>query len=461
MEPITFRCSACNQVLKVSAEKAGRKVKCNKCSAAITVPAAGTPAPEPAPAPAKTQADDDEGGTYTLKDAMDNPPAVETKKPSEDEDEDEDFDEDEDEDPAKLDQLLPKMEGPGRQAAPKQRTLLEPERWLKVRLGIFLVSCGIWTMLFALVLRQVPLILGLFNPPEYASLAMRYHDPKQASAILGGGGPEDVELSRAEFLIGLTTGSDSLQAGLWMARVAQIFVLIQGLVMLTGYVFCMAVPPRFGTRGLAISLIALGGTNLVFGVVFRLLPYCGVMDYAIIPVAVPEVVLVGANAERTIPLIVVNTSLPFLDFALAPFIVGAYFAEPILFCVFLRAVALSMKDDVFEEQTFGLVRLGLGTAFIYLCYLMCTLTGTSDVLLWLLRVLYILATCFFMGQLIWFAIVFLRVPALIDKQIDLAEIGKNKPAEDEEEGEVEDEYVAEADKQKKKRPRDEDEDEED
>src|SRR6266542_1841179 len=369
MEPITFRCTACNQVLKVSADKAGRQVKCNKCGAAVTVPAPEVAAPKPAPTPAKAQADDEEeGGTYAIKDVIVKPPPEETKKRSKDEDEEEDEDEydEDDEDARQKLQLMPKIEGPGRQAAARRRSLLEPEKWLKVRRGIFLVSCGIWTLLGALVLRQVPLIIGLFQAPEYAALAMRYQDPSFAASVLGGRAAEDVALSRAEFLIALTTGSDSVQAGLWLARAAQFFVLVGGVVLLIGYFICLPVPQRFGTRGLVHSLIVLGSVNLIFGIVFKLLPYFGVMDYVIIPVAVPEVGLVNANLGRMTPLNLFHSPLPFLDFALAPFILGAYYAEPILFCLFLRAVSLSMKDEVFEEQTKSLVRLGLGTGFIHL-----------------------------------------------------------------------------------------------
>jgi hypothetical protein len=462
MEPITFRCSACNQVLKVSAEKAGRKVKCNKCNAAVTVPAAEAAAPQPAPepAPAKAKTDDDEGGTYVLKDVIASPPPVEAKKSDEDED-DEEYDEDED-GPRKI-ELMPKLEGPGRRAAAKQRALLEPEKWQKVQLGIFIVACGIWAMLGAFVLRQVPPILGIFNPPEYAELAKRWQITRNAGDQPV---PENIELSRAEFLIALTTGSDSMSIGLILARVAQVLAVLAGITMLVGYIICLPVPRRFGTHGLIISLITLGGINLIFGIVFKLLPYCGIMDYAIIPVAVPECVLVGATIERTVPLNVVHSALPFFDFALAPFILGAYFAEPILFCMFLRAVAQSMKDEVFEEQTKSLVRLALGTVFIHLSYLMCSISGTSEVVVWLLRVLYTLWACFFVGQLIWFALVFMKVPAMIEKEIDVSEIGQGKPFEKEDEDEDEAQEDGEADTEakakprKKKRARDEDEDEE-
>src|SRR4051794_24472962 len=64
-ELITFKCTKCQHVLKIGAEKAGRKAKCPKCGQAVTIPGANA-APEP---PAKKPDDDEEdGGAYGLAD---------------------------------------------------------------------------------------------------------------------------------------------------------------------------------------------------------------------------------------------------------------------------------------------------------------------------------------------------------------------------------------------------------
>jgi hypothetical protein len=71
MEVITFRCSSCNQGLKVPADTAGRRVKCTKCGTALTIPAASQPntpganvaaAPAPAKKPWADDDEDDSGG---------------------------------------------------------------------------------------------------------------------------------------------------------------------------------------------------------------------------------------------------------------------------------------------------------------------------------------------------------------------------------------------------------------
>src|SRR4051812_32709587 len=55
METITFGCPTCKHTLKVGADKAGRRAKCNKCGNPLTIPAAAAvvvAAPPPIPQPA-------------------------------------------------------------------------------------------------------------------------------------------------------------------------------------------------------------------------------------------------------------------------------------------------------------------------------------------------------------------------------------------------------------------------
>src|SRR5262249_2746299 len=64
MEVISFRCTSCQQTLKVKAEYAGRKPKCKKCGTDLTVPKNDSEAEKvtPAPAPKKSPFDDEEDG---------------------------------------------------------------------------------------------------------------------------------------------------------------------------------------------------------------------------------------------------------------------------------------------------------------------------------------------------------------------------------------------------------------
>lgn len=70
MSVITFQCYACNQVLQVDADKAGRKAKCSQCSTLLTIPALtvdavveGVAAPLPAAPPPVSRPPDAAAGS--------------------------------------------------------------------------------------------------------------------------------------------------------------------------------------------------------------------------------------------------------------------------------------------------------------------------------------------------------------------------------------------------------------
>ncbi len=426
MELITFRCSACKQVLKIGADKAGRKAKC-KCGAELTIPTSSEPeAPAPAPAaaaPVKAAAvdDDDEGGSYGLSEAFDKPkPQEEKKKRGKEEDDGKGKagrkkgkkgDDEEEAKPAEK-----KGEGLKRARGPTARFLLNPEAWRKVQVGLRIIAVGLWIWLGAYLLHKVPVVMGLFSDSDYAKVSMRWRDPKLYTKIAGVR-PDEAELNEAGFLVGVVTGDEGVNAGLWMMRISGILAVLGWLVLLAGYGVCLAVPPRFGTRSLVMALLGLGGLNLLLTLVFRLLPLVGAMDYALIPVTVPEVAMSNANLDRTVPLNVLWSSVPMLEFIGALFVLLAYFLEPILLATFLRAVALSMRNEVLEPRARSMMTLGLGVAFSQLAYLMIGVTGTSDVLLWVIRAVYALGMGFFAGMMAWYALVCTQVPKMIEKEL--------------------------------------------
>jgi hypothetical protein len=62
---ISFRCSSCNQALKVGADKAGRKVRCVKCKSIMVIPADTKLLPEPETASAPHEPAQDEANIET------------------------------------------------------------------------------------------------------------------------------------------------------------------------------------------------------------------------------------------------------------------------------------------------------------------------------------------------------------------------------------------------------------
>jgi hypothetical protein len=443
MEVISFRCPACKQVLRIGADKAGRKGKC-KCGAEVVVPstseAAAPAAAAPPPLPATVDADEEEGGTYNLIGDFAQPaaPKEEPRKRGDDDEDDDDDDEDGVARPGPL--IIGEKDRPkGTFRITRARRLLNPAKWLKVCSGLNIIAIGLWVWLGAMALREIPVIIGLFNPSDYSKLRLRWEDPRLYAQLAREGSAEDVKLSKTEFMYGLVTGNDPVTAGLWLFRLSALLLIGASGTLLVGYGICLAVPPRFGTVGLVYTLLALGSVNLVLTIVFRLLPTFGVMDYVLIPVAVPEIPWLDANIERELPLSVSLTALPFLDYTLSFLVLGVYFLEPVVLGMFVRAIALSMKAEELEEVGTGMVRLGLGVAFIWLGYMTVMVTGSSEVLLWLLRVVYVLGTTFFLGQLAWFAVEVMKIPPLIQSELDVTEIETEEKRKDEDEDEDEDE----------------------
>jgi hypothetical protein len=424
---ITFRCSVCKQVLKIGADKAGRKAKC-KCGADLTIPAASEPAAAtPPPLPSGKPDDDDEGGTYGLIDVITTPTPVAEAKPKKTGDEEEDEEDDEGGE-GKSALVIPEGAAQKRAKAPRARALLEPEKWLKVCLGLKIVSVGLWIWLGAALLREIPMLIGLFNRPEYARVRLRYDDPKTYTQLTGEGPADSIQLTKPEFMMALLTGDGVATAGLWLFRISAIFLMVAHLTLVTGYAFCLAVPPRFGTRGQALTLLILGVVNALFTLFFRLLPAFGTYDWTLIPVAVPEVALLDANLEREVPLSIQLSSLPMLEYLLSFLVMGTYLIEPVLIGSFLSSIALSMRYEPLREWGDGMVRLGLGTAFVTLAYMVLMVCGSSDVLTWLLRLVYLLGLGFFLGQLGWFAVVVMWTPPEIMKEIDVEEIDSEAAA---------------------------------
>jgi len=408
MDLITFRCAACKQVLRIGADKAGRKAKC-KCGAELTIPmvsedlaaAAATPATAAKRSGALDEDEDKSPGGYGLAAA---PEPVE-EKPKEAPKEQKAV-------PAPQDEE--EIERKRRRRAALRKAPLDPVQWEKIRVGILLVLIATCFTIGAFVLQRLVIVLGNFNGPEYAAAAdIPVLIPPQPNPPVG----ESLELDMTSFAIGLVVGTDSLDAGLWLMRIGQIFILLQGLIAIAGYVICLAVPPRYGTKGLLIACLSLGGLNLLLQLVFKLLPLTGAMDYTMVPLVAPEIAMTYANVERLLPLHVSWSDAPFWEIFVALLVQMLFFAEPVVFCLFLRAMALSIRDEKLQAMANAMIVLALGTAFALLAYYLLSITGTTEVVGWVLRAVYTLWASFFLGQLIWYALLLRRSREIISAKL--------------------------------------------
>lgn len=403
MDTITFRCSACQHVMKVGADKAGRKAKCPKCASPIVVPdaepAAPAKAPEPGPALATAEEpapfkyvdkDDDDDGqkTYTMtQDDAAAKPVVEIKS------------------------KLTTPKGPGRKISKKLAKITDAKQWVKVGLGLQIVAGGLFVWLFAFLLYRLPLVVGLAMGEEYAV---------QANERLVTSPPEygkPAEVDYCAYAITLLSGNMVGGFMIWVVRFSQVIYLLMYLPLAAGYALCLVVPPRYGTKLQLTVIIGLAGANALFGIIFKLLPMLGVYEYTILPIAVPEIVMISMNVDRLESLYTFWLKLPVLEMFWTLLMTLMFYLEPALIGVFLRAVGKGIKSEVLENKAMTIMKLGFSQLYVQMCFILVALCGTSEVLLSVLRVLYVIGMCFFIGQLVYTGMVCLSVNSIVYKQL--------------------------------------------
>ena len=148
MEVISFRCTSCQQTLKVKAEYAGRKTKCKKCGTDLTVPRNDSEAEKVTPAPKKSPFDDEEdggGGAYGFADQL-GPSTLPDDKPKKKKDQP---------------KIIRKV---------KKKSVQFAEQWHKFRITLLLVAAGMgcWALMWLLHLSVF--VIGQFAETSYSAL---------------------------------------------------------------------------------------------------------------------------------------------------------------------------------------------------------------------------------------------------------------------------------------------------
>jgi DNA-directed RNA polymerase subunit RPC12/RpoP len=460
MEPmISFRCGSCGRGLKVKADKAGRRARC-KCGAEVQIPKAEAapspagddhgdtiplssdpPARPPAPSPSTPRLaldgdeppkpptsapaapprppvdDDDDDGTYALTESFDKPPEEEKPKPKRtegEEDEDEIKAEGEEEDEA----LRKKQEEEDEALRQRRKRLAEqrkgpddPAPWRIAQKGLLFLALGIGIWAGSVVIQRLFVGLGALEPMEYASIAEGDLVSPTDAPVVG----QSRRLDLADFCIGLIGGSHLFTIGKILVILSVSLLLIGLIVAAVGFLICLGGPREFGARGQVMAGLILAGVNFLLILVFQLLPLTGLIRYTLIPYLAPEVAMMQANVERVDPIHVAWSSVPLLDGFLAFLFQMLLLVQPVLIACFLRSIAKALKIESLQEKAEGLIRLALGTAFVWLAYLLLMNSGSSDVLLLVLRAIYLLGTGFFVGELITLTFVLLRSRVSIEQ----------------------------------------------
>jgi hypothetical protein len=405
MNIITFQCSKCQKVLRIGAENAGKKARCSKCGQSLVIPNESQPPSNPS-TPARFDPFGDEGeSTYSFAD--DAPPDVKDNTSGKvrlqelyarDEDAVDD-DEDDEEKEAKEREQQRLLGARRREALARLRkTPLDFAQWEKVRLGILLVFIGVVVWLAAVALQKVVVLIGLPYSSEYAAVAGN-ELVNRAEPIEPGKAPT---LYRARFLIGLIGGQDLVDLNLWLYRLSYLLVLIQLVCTGTGYVICLAAPTRYGARGLIVALLPMVGFSFVLTLGLKLLPISGAYLYTMIPLIAPETALLRSNIDRSIPIHLFWSGAPFWESLLSILLHLATFGELVLFCIFLRAAALNLKDEPLQHSADPLIKLGLAIGFILVSFHLLINTGTTEVLINILWGVYWFAFAFYLWFLIWY-----------------------------------------------------------
>jgi hypothetical protein len=298
----------------------------------------------------------------------------------------------------------------------KGKAKLKPAAWQKVRLGAILVVVSAGLLAGALLARQIVVLIGLVAGHQYGIVLIKVHPDLN---------PEEKELNLPKLIVALIGGvkKEGSEAGVGgntaLVIVGQVLELLSHAALIAGFAICLGGPSgRFGMRGLAMAGLVVASFNVLTTVVFKLLPQLGAMKFTLVPLLGPELAMLSANEERTMPLQLFWGEVPYLQVIVSLLLISASYLELVLFPLYLRAAAKWLKSERLENSALALVELALGQVFIQMAYQMIGMTGTSDVLGWVLRSVYGIGLGFFILQLTWYILLCLGSRTVVQTALD-------------------------------------------
>jgi len=335
-------------------------------------------------------------------------------------------------------------------AAPLKRkfkTLSDLDLWEKVKNGlqVMMIGVNVWggVVLFMVLI----MILGIINGPEYAEVLENSMTVKTQSPA-----GEIVSPDMPTFMLGLVTGLSYQGIGKIFYILAAVLALFQIIIMMAGYGICLKIPDRFGTLGQVKALLAVAGLNFLLILFFKLLPALGIMNYMLVPYALPEVSMVDANIDRDPPIWVFWSGAPFWEMIVSVLFICSFYAEPILVGILVWSIGMTLREDPVVDKGKTIVAMGFSIGFGLIAFQLLTMAGTSNVALVVIRILYFLWVCFTILLIVRLPIALQATRAILQKYLDGAEM-----KDDEDEEEEDDKKL----KRKRKAKRNEDDDEDD
>jgi hypothetical protein len=297
MELITFNCSSCQQILKVSADNAGKQAKCPRCGATMIIPNASSGGQDLPPvqtvdedydaprSPRRSRRPDDEfeedrpGRSRRREGDYDD-----DDRPSRSRRRDDDYDDDRDRPRRRRDRYDEEDD----YDRPRREGMSARKKWGFVKLGLLLIAISACVMAGGAGLFSIGQLIGMIA--TFANKAWR------ASMIIG--------------------------------RIGNGLIFAASIVAVVGYVFCIFVPNRYGSLALAITALSLGGVNLVFSLICRIIPMLQTTLFPGMELALPGWAFTNSLGGA---------------FALSLIIHLVFFAEFIIFPLFLQSVARAMR----------------------------------------------------------------------------------------------------------------------
>jgi phage FluMu protein Com len=397
MATISVRCTSCNKVLKVGADKTGKKVRCPDCEKIFVIqPVAGQEdekKPETAVVAAeapKPAEEEEEGGSYgVIVDNAPKPDDLESKKKKKEE------------------KKAPKL-------FRKVKAIPEAEKWEKVKLGMLFLFYGAVVWGFIHVLSGTYLVLGLVEDPEMAKLVGEELAFRRAPM------PEKErfwDINTLNIYIGIVSGPGFLGYAKGVMVTCFVLYFCQVVLQCVGYGYYLNVPERMNMFGQAITMYVLSFLNLMPVIFLKILPIAGAYSYVMLPYVIPELPMIQYNIERCIPIQVLWGVTPFWEYLALIAINFLFYLEPIFGAYFVWCTGLVIKEDRVAQTAHGLIQLCFGIFFIQLAFHMFSICGTSPVLVIVVRCLYILWYCFTMLFIIRYAAMLMKCREILQKKI--------------------------------------------
>ncbi len=426
--------------MKFSAQKAGKKAKCTKCEAIVLIQADGEldkpePVAEAPPPPAKPPEDDEFSATGSY-DVFTDPEVAERQR----------ILREEEEAAGKKRKDRKKLPSVGR----KIKAIPDAKAWSTVRVGMLFVFFSVWIWLGCHLLQGSYALLGTVEFSEFGRMMARNIEFRNNDGFPEMG--QGWDLDWMQIYLGMVAGNHFLGYAHLCITIASVLYFFQAILCLLGYGCCLPVPRRYGMFGHVIILMILGAFNLLFMLIFKILPVLGVHGYVLIPFVTPEIVLTEYNMERTVPIHILWSAAPFWENVLNLILKFMFYLEPTFLSIFVWSAGILIKDENIEQGGRGRTLMSLGTFFILVTFHLLSLCGSSTVLIVVLRVIYIVWYFFLIIFMLQYAMLLLKFRAVLyDKIHPKFELeGEEK---DEDEGEDDEDEEDEDDRPRKKKKR--------